>query len=389
MKGHRQFSAQLAAMLALFVITAIACNLGAVPETPTPRVSPTSSVKPSVIIQSPANNSNVAAGQPITVQASSSHPDGVTRLELRANNQQVDTKVSQNPLGDQQFGANLTYTPALSGALVLTVIAYRNNLPSDPASITVNVQTAQPTTAPDDTSNQPYDPTCRARVDVNGLNFRQGPGQSFPPYQVLPLGTVVLITGRIADNSWWQGRISNTVGWMSASFVTLLGICNNIAVVQSPATPTVAATITLTPAATVAQASSTSAKPDVVVIDISGPVSIILDQNSTKTATYRVTVQNSGSVATGQFNVGLVLPDGSLSDLGAVPALQPGQAAIFTATVNFTAPGSARLTAIADKDNVVDESNENNNLKSLDVVLIKPTPLPATTAAPVATTPVS
>jgi hypothetical protein len=37
-KDHRQFSAQLAAMLALFVITAIACNLGAVPETPTPRV---------------------------------------------------------------------------------------------------------------------------------------------------------------------------------------------------------------------------------------------------------------------------------------------------------------------------------------------------------------
>jgi subtilase family serine protease len=137
----------------------------------------------------------------------------------------------------------------------------------------------------------------------------------------------------------------------------LLGICNNIAVVQSPATPTSAPTITLTPAPTVAQASSTPAKPDLTVIDISGPVSIILDQNSTKTATYRVTVQNIGAVAAGQFSVGLVLPDGSLTDLGAVPALQPGQAAIFTATVNFTTPGSARLTAIADKDNVVDESN--------------------------------
>ncbi len=50
-------------------------------------------------------------------------------------------------------------------------------------------------------------------------------------------------------------------------------------------------------------------------------------------------------------------------------------------TVTFNAPGAARLTAIADFNNVVDESNENNNIKSLDVVLIKPTPLPVTSTA--------
>jgi len=64
--------------------------------------------------------------------------------------------------------------------------------------------------------------------------------------------------------------------------------------------------------------------------------------------------------------------------MGTVPALAAGQTAILQTDVSFTAPGSVRLTAVVDTANTVDETNETNNLKSLDVVLIKPTPLPTT-----------
>src|SRR5260221_13693105 len=208
-------------------MTAMACSIGAAPATPTPQASPTSSQKPTVTIQAPQNNADAVVGTPITVQATGSHPDGVTRLELRANTQQADTKVSQNPDGDQQFSAYLNFTPNVSGVLILQVIAYRGDLASDPVAITLNVKSqsqqvtatiAQPVGATQGVYN---DPTCRARVEVNGLNFRQGPGQNYPPFAVLPLGTIITTTGRTEDQTWGQGRSGNTLGWIGSTIITL------------------------------------------------------------------------------------------------------------------------------------------------------------------------
>ncbi|MEP7287932.1 MAG: CARDB domain-containing protein, partial [Chloroflexota bacterium] len=268
------------------------------------------------------------------------------------------------------------------GTLVLQVIAYRGNLASDPVAITVNVkdQAAQVTAtvaAPAGPTAPVYtDPTCRARVDVNGLNFRQGPGQNYPPLSVLGLGTTVIVTGRTTDLTWWQGRIGSTLGWMSASFITLFGsLCNVVPVAQAPASPVPSATIGNTPAATVISATTASGLPNLVVTNIEGPVSIILDVNNTKTATYKVTVTNNGSIAAGAFNAGMVLPDGTLRDIGAVAGLAPGQQAVFQTDITFSVPGSARITALADINQVVTESNESDNLRNYDVVLIKPTPV--------------
>src|SRR5450432_962923 len=370
-------------VVALLGMTGLACSIGAAPSTPTPQASPTSAQKPTVTIQAPQDGADAVVGTPITVQATGSHPDGVTRLELRANTQQADTKVSQNPEGDQQFSAYLNFTPAVSGILILQVIAYRGDQASDPVAITLNVKSqSQQITA---TVAQPAgvtqvvfnDPTCRARVEVNGLNFRQGPGQNYPPFAVLSLGTIITVTGRTADLTWWQGQSGNTLGWMSASYITLLGsLCSSIPMVQIPASPVPSATITLTPLPTAAQATSatsTAILPDLVITSLQGPVSMILDPDNTKTATYVVTVQNVGNAITGAFHVGIVLPDGTLRDMGSVTGLVPSQQAIFSTDILFTAPGSARLTAVADTGAAIVETDETNNLKSLDVVLIKPT----------------
>lgn len=367
-------------LLSIFALVAMACSLGAPAPTPTPALSPTSSQKPTVTIQSPANNSNAVVGSAITVQATGLHPDGVTRIELLANLQQVDSKVSQNPLGDQQLQTNLSYTPTAAGTLVLQVIAYRGSLASDPASITLTVTStaATATTAPSSGgSTGDSDPTCRARVDVNGLNFRQGPGQNYPPLQVLQIGTFVPITGAIPNLTWWQGRFGNTTGWMSASYITTFGICNRIPAVQPPPSPI--PTITFTPTIVPSVATATGTLPDLIVVNLNGPASLVLKQDNTQVATYKVTVMNVGLASAGQFNVGMILPDGTLRDMGLVAGLAAGQQAIFQTDVTFTTPGTVRLTAFADSLNAVVESSENDNLFPMDVVLIKPTPGPTAT----------
>src|SRR5579859_6438961 len=396
MNARTRFSIVVFCSACLFGFGSLACIIGGEAATPTPAITPTS-IPPLVSIQAPQNNADAVVGQPITVQATGTQPDGVTRMELRANTQQVDSKVSQNPLGDPNFAAYLNYTPTVAGTLVLQVIAYRGDVPSQPAAITINVkdQNAQVTAtaaAPAGSGQTDYtDPTCRALVEVNGLNLRQGPGQGYVSLAVLPLGTVVTVTGRLPDYTWWQGRSGNTQGWVSASYVTILGsLCNTIPTILPPPSPVPTATITSTPAPTVLQATPTTGLPDLAVVSLQGPISIILAQNGTKTTSYLVTVQNIGNATTGAFDVGLVFPDGSLHDLGTVSAVLPGQQAIFQGDVTFTAPGSARLTAIADMNNQIvesDEANNSNNIKSLDVIVIKPTPLPVTVTATTAVSP--
>jgi len=374
-KGNRRLHGNgLAALVVLtaLALAALGCNLGAVQSTATPRPSPTSSVKPTVIIQSPTNNSEVALGQPLTVQATATHPSGVTRIELSVNNQQVDRKISQNPAGDQPFSVYLNYTPTTAGMFTLQVIAYRDSVASDPAQVTINVQ------APVATQIRVVDQSCQARVEVSGLNFRQGPGQNYPPYQVLPLGTTINITGRLNDLSWFQGRYGNTTGWLNAGFITLTGsLCNSLPLAQPPASPVPTVTPTgTTPPPQAATATGTPGLPDLVILTLDGPLYIVLDANNTKTATYRVVVQNSGSSASSGFSVGLVLPDGTQRDIGTVPALAAGQQAVFQTDITFTAPGSVRMSAFADITQTVKESDKTNNLKTIDVVLVKPTPAP-------------
>jgi uncharacterized protein YraI len=385
--NQKRFWFVLSYLLIISALLSAACNLGVPLSTPTPRASATSSQKPTVTIQAPQNGADAVVGQAITVQATGSHPNGITRLELRANAQQVDSKISQNPLGDQTFAAYLNYTPVAAGTLVLQVIAYYGNVPSDPAAITVNVkaQAAQVTAtvaAPSGATAIVNDPTCRARVEVNGLNFRSGPGVNYPSLAVLSLGTSVIVTGRLNDRTWWQGRIGNTLGWMNVSYVSFTGsLCSSIPAVVPPPSPVPSPTFTKTSAPITASLTPTTSIPDLVIIKVEGAPSVILNADNTKTITYKVTVQNVGNVATGSFNVGMVLPDGTLRDMGAVAALAVNQQAVFQTDITFTAPGSVRLTAFADMNQVVTEGDEANNLKPYDVVLIKPTDVPVATVA--------
>src|SRR5258706_10806096 len=120
------------------LLLGIACNLGTTPVTPTPAVPPTSSQKPVIQITAPLDNADSVINKQITVQITSSHPDGVTRVELRANDLQVDSKVSQNPADDPQLSAFLAYTPNAIGSLSMTTIAYPGITAIDQETETMN-----------------------------------------------------------------------------------------------------------------------------------------------------------------------------------------------------------------------------------------------------------
>lgn len=79
-------------------------------------------------------------------------------------------------------------------------------------------------------------------VALTALNVRSGPGTNYPILAVAPAGTVGEITGRSADNQWWQVRVANTISpdgfaWVSAGFVSATNVSNVPVVSPSTSAP--------------------------------------------------------------------------------------------------------------------------------------------------------
>lgn len=84
------------------------------------------------------------------------------------------------------------------------------------------------------------------------INVRSGPSTSNSIVSQLAGNTIVPVTGRLADNSWYQINISGLTGWVSATVVRIGGVCGSVTVITLPtAAPTTgSATVTFTPSPT-------------------------------------------------------------------------------------------------------------------------------------------
>ena len=78
--------------------------------------------RPTVAIVSPAPTQQFGLGQPITVIANLSDPQGIVRVELVAGNQVVVTQVNPQPQPNQTV--TLTWQPDSPGNRTLQVLAY-------------------------------------------------------------------------------------------------------------------------------------------------------------------------------------------------------------------------------------------------------------------------
>lgn len=380
------------ALLLLFAVTA--CNLSTSRNTqnnnnntvPTPPLSN----RPTVTINSPANGAEFVVDQQVLVSVTASDSVGVSRVQLLANGQIVKTISSESATGDRTMSALLDYMPRTEGPVTLQVIAYRLATASEPAQVQINVRRSQTqvvaTQPPAPVNNvpviNPNDPTCRVLVNV-GLNLRGGPSTSYPVLRVLSAGLQAPIVGRLADNSWWQVRVDAQIGWVSGDFVTVYGICTAVPVISAPptatptaptATPTVPPTNTLTLTPPVPTATPTSGPPDLIVSNITGPTTLSLGPgNSPVSASFTVTITNSGAGPTGQFaNLISVSPGDTRTPLGTVPNLNPGESIVLTVSLTFSATGTYTLQATADSDAQVTELSEVNNTGQLTVTINRP-----------------
>lgn len=380
--------------IALLLGLVSGCNLapvGSVQQTLATTPTGAATGRPTVTIISPQDGAEFVTNSQILVSVNATDSVGVTRVQLIANNQIVKTVSSEAPTGEQNFSALLDYVPRTPGTLNMQVIAFRAAVASDPARLTVNVREseAQVTSTPLPNINvpniNPNDPTCRALVNT-GLNLRSGPGTNFERISVLSAGTVVPIIGRTGANDWWQVRVNTVVGWISASFTTVFGICTGVPVVATPPPPTsVQPTATNTPPPPTNTLTLTPVPPtptptpgpaDLVVTGITGPTTVALGPGNTPTTvTYSVTITNSGASPTGPFNnIIRVMPGGSEVPLGVVSNLNPGESILLNTSLTFSVAGTYTVEARADSDNQVPELSDVNNSGFISVTVTEAGP---------------
>jgi hypothetical protein len=98
------------------------------------------------------------------------------------------------------------------------------------------------------------------------------------------------------------------------------------------------------------------------VPDITGPEELTLDGGSV-TATYSVTVSNTGDQSTGAFTTVIrFLPGGDEVELGTISGLEPGQSIVLQGDLEFTETGEFTIQATADSTDAIDELSDVNNL---------------------------
>ncbi len=217
------------------------------PQTPTAETPIAMSDLPEVEIRAPSDNAEVVLGGEVGVYVRAVDRIGVTRIEMRVNNQPIDSAGSPDPNGALVLDSILSWTPTTPGRNVIQVVAYRGGIVGNPKTITVTVRdnAALPTQTPPPPGVTPLpptftataDPTCRVRINSSGINVRRGPGLNYEVITSLAFAAVVPVTGISPDGAWYQVNAVGFIGWVSTQFVTPLGFCGGIGVIAPPPSP--------------------------------------------------------------------------------------------------------------------------------------------------------
>ncbi|MEW5956133.1 MAG: SH3 domain-containing protein [Chloroflexota bacterium] len=115
--------------------------------------------------------------------------------------------------------------------------------PSPPAAA-LPLPSATPTPAPSPTATPAPEPAVTVKEELTTkINVRSGPGTAYPVVAQFEPGQAAVVTGRTADQSWWQIELGTatgageTPGWVYGQLVTLAGDEAAIPVAEIPPTP--------------------------------------------------------------------------------------------------------------------------------------------------------
>jgi hypothetical protein len=380
--------------VAWLALVVMACNLGSgnAPEpiaddTPAPVVTtPLGPSTPVVTIVSPQDEAEFPVGQQILVSVNATDTKGVTRVQLVVNGSIVKSVNSPNP--QTTYPAVLDYTPRAAGNVTLQVTAFNvEGNASNPAELALTIVTRTSSTGSttgSTTGNSgnsgsgviiPNDGVCRALNLVN-LNLRQVP-VSGTVITVIPANTLMPITARLGDNSWWKVNYNNNIGWISGSaqFTSISGNCLNIPVESAAtATPTLTPTVirvntatpTNTPFPVLTSTPTSPGLPDLIATNISGATTVTL--SGPVKQTYSITVSNLGQGPAGAFKVTLYInntvhTDWSLSGLGR------GESIVLQSEVTWNTAGNYTLRVEPDPDKVLAELSDVNNAGTINITV--------------------
>jgi hypothetical protein len=232
-------------LLAL-IVPLLACNLTGAPAlTATPPSGPTDPggavvavARPTITIEAPESGSQGVVQQRLTVRVRASDSVGITRVEMRESGRVVSIQPAPSPA--RSFEALLAYTPSRVGMVTLEVVAYRGTAGSDPATVTIEIVGS----ARDLRNPGSLDPAggvasgtaaCTARVNVNTLNLRGGPGTGYAILSRLGFQEDLTVIGRNGESTWFQVRRGGgQEGWVSAQYVLTSGDCARAPIVNAP-----------------------------------------------------------------------------------------------------------------------------------------------------------
>ncbi len=180
-------------------------------------------------------------------------------------------------------------------------------------------------------------------------NVRSGPSTVFEILGQMNEGEQAQVIGASRDNTWVVIDFRGRQGWMSAPLLDIFGNLNTVPIIDSPPTPTPAATATAAP----------PQEADIVVESaIASPSPIIVNQPFN----VNVVVRNNGNTAAGQFAIAATFPPNGVFTSATIPGLGPGQAISATLSGTLSNTGFYSVVIVADlNDDVPEGPGEGNN----------------------------
>lgn len=402
---------QAGLLLALMTSLLLAgCNLN---TTGGPNVNQTAiSGPPTVQIAAPPPNGTFLESVPVNIQALIGNAGAdIDRVEIVIDGVIAQTLKSPNTAGAVSFTIAQTWTSAGIGQHTIGVTAFRaDGSSSAPAGVTVNVvqqgaqatatntlaataqgqnnsgqptTTAQNTVPPPPPTNPPAPPpTATSSQPVatfnQGVNVRGGPSTKFaPPIGSFAAGQTANIIAKTPAGDWYKVQYYNGEGWVFGQLLTVSGDAARIIIDAGPPIPTDTPVIpTATPiiATPVPQSQVNLVAGNIRIEPANAPCfppgqgSFNIFFDIANLGTQANTIGGSISVVD-SFN-----GQQQASTTGAFPVIQPGQTVgvgpmPLTVSTNFLA--THRLTLVIDSTNIIVETNEADNSRTLDYTLDK------------------
>ncbi len=204
-------------------------------------------------------------------------------------------------------------------------------------------------------SPTPSEVTLTVPQDV--VNLRAGPGTEYEIVGQLQLGDTATVIGINPEATWLVINFEGETVWVAADIVDVFdpgNLLGQLPIVQPNTSPGIEPTV------------------EGIDLTIEGIVLNPPQIAPGQPFTLQVTVRNLGNLAAGSFSVAAVLPPGNTTVTVGSTGLGAGQSAVVTLSGTVEGTGAYTTSITVDATNVVQESNEDNNIFPLSYVSDRP-----------------